>query len=167
MFIPRLVESDEMLQDDDAESVFDKEFHDLVVKEFKQQREAMPDAGVLEIPKDFVFPETFTAWRQYCMTHEPSMELVSNMDHSLTIKLLMYCARWLAPKTPKQISQWIYAILCRVSDVLEASDVSVLRDLGKRAKTLDLREELEETTRFTCKLVIHVVAGGFGQRDLL
>lgn len=167
MFIPRAPLDEDLAKEETPEQAIDHELHVLVMDEFKQQREALPEPGVLPIPDDFVFPETFTSWRQYCVTHEPSVELVSNLDQKLAIKLLMYSTRWLAPKTPKEISQWIYCVLCRVCDPLEAGDVAVLRDLGKRAKQLAQREQLPQVTRFTCQLVLHIVAGAFGQRDLL
>lgn len=101
------------------------------------------------------------------MTHDPTVELVSNMDHELTIKLLIYSTKWLSPRIPQRLSQWMYAIMTRVSEPLEASDVSVLRDLAKRAKTLSNRDQLDDTTLFTLQFVITIVGAVFGQRDLL
>lgn len=166
MFLPR-----EEVERVEIEKVrtepIDGEFHSLAMQEFTQMREQLPEAGVMEIPPGFVFPETFTAWRQYCMTHEPEIALVSNLDQALTIKLLVYFSKWLAPKTPVRLSQWLFSVLTRVLTPLTASDVSVLRELAKRASQLAKRDELSETTSFTCQLVLHIVGDAFGQRDLL
>lgn len=170
MFVPRSTpdESTEAPEEPVTEQQNDVDsFHSAVVEEFTLQRDQLPEAGTLDIPSGFIFPLTFTSWRQYMMTHDPTVELVSNMDHELTIKLLIYSTKWLSPRIPQRLSQWMYAIMTRVSEPLEASDVSVLRDLAKRAKTLTHRDQLDDTTLFTLQFVINIVGGVFGQRDLL
>lgn len=170
MFVPRSTpdESTEAQRELVTEQQNDVDsFHSAVVEEFRLQRDQLPEAGTLDIPSGFIFPLTFTSWRQYMMTHDPTVELVSNMDHELTIKLLIYSTKWLSPRIPQRLSQWMYAIMTRVSEPLEASDVSVLRDLAKRAKTLTHRDQLDDTTLFTLQFVITIVGAVFGQRDLL
>lgn len=174
MFVPRDIDYDESEEQvTEQQTPIDRapfrdlsSFKDIVLEEFTKQRDNLPEPGTLPIPDDFIFPESFTAWRAYVMSHEPSLHLVSNLDKELTLRLVVYSTRWLAASTPAQISNWIYSLLVRVPEVMDHSDVSVVRELGVRAKKFHDRDELPQDTRILCATILCIVGDFFNQRDL-
>lgn len=180
MFIAQQISYDDDDDDDEVESKANmgkesivtksneqKEYELSVLQMFKSQREALPEAGELDIPSDFIFPENFTEWRRFVMQNQPTVSLMSNFDHELTVRLIIYCTRWLNNNIPDQISSWIFALLVKLDDVLESGDSATVRELGVRAKKINSKGEVVgETTRATNDFIILIVSRFFGQRDL-
>lgn len=138
-----------------------------ILEKFQKERESLPQAGELDIPSNFVFPENFTEWRRFVMQNQPTVSLISNFDHELTVRLIIYCTRWLNNNIPEQISTWIFALLVKLNDVLESSDSATVRELAQRAKKINAKGDVvSETTRATNDFVIIIVSRFFGQRDL-
>lgn len=177
MFVSRQISYDdeeEALETEKTESVSpEKKSEELIayqndiIEKFKAQRASLPENGELDIPSDFIFPENFTEWRRFVMTNQPVVSLISNFDHELTMRLIIYCTRWLNNNIPEQISTWIFALLVKLDDILESSDAATVRDLAVRAKKINAKGDVVgETTRATNDFIILIVSMFFGQRDL-
>ncbi|KDQ64309.1 hypothetical protein JAAARDRAFT_118826 [Jaapia argillacea MUCL 33604] len=126
---------------------------------------------------------------------EPVPQLLSPIDHSLAIHLLMYFTNWMnhylrhsedtANRLTDVHARWIFALLTRIEDDLCADDMSLLRNLA-RACTGLVKEHVwkksllasagvgQEETRTSeplmgersCWMIIAAIVGVWGQRDL-
>ncbi|CCH45985.1 Survival of motor neuron protein-interacting protein [Wickerhamomyces ciferrii] len=145
-----------------------EEYKTTVLNQYLEQRSKLPEPGTLEIPSSFIFPENFTEWRSYFIQNPPTKAIISNIDHELNLKLIIYSSKWLNNNTPEKISQWIYALLVRLSDVLLSNEMSNLRELGQRAKKINLKGDdiVSELSRATNDFIILIISRFFGQRDL-
>lgn len=114
-------------------------------------------------------PQTAVAWRKLVFQNTPpTVDLLFNsVDHSTTIKLLIYCTHWLSINIPENLSKWIYMLFLRLENILDHSEVSIVRDLAKKAIKLREKENLTSISKYTMDMVISVVGIYYRQRDLL
>ncbi|KAH3677009.1 hypothetical protein WICMUC_001915 [Wickerhamomyces mucosus] len=145
----------------------EKKFYNDIITEFKSQRNLILEVEELQVPSDFIYPTNFTEWRKYIMDNDPILPIITNFDHELTIRLVIYCTKWLTNKTPDQVSKWIYALLIKLNDLLEISDQATLRDLALKAKKLhDKDSEKTGISQITIRFVLIIISRFFGQKDL-
>lgn len=116
-------------------------------------------------------PQTANEWRKFILENDlPSLDFFySLLDHSTAFKLVVYCTKWLNISTSEHLSKWIWYLFVRIDNTLDPNEISVLRDLGKKACKLLLKvtDETNEITQFTISMIITVVANYYGQKDLL
>jgi hypothetical protein len=148
----------------------DKTQLDAIITDFNTERSSYPEIGSLPVPGSFTqnpTPANFTEWYKYILHNDASIDLISNFDQELTVKLLIYATKWIKNKsTHGNIAQWIHALLLRLPPLLESQDVAVIRALGLRAKKTWCKGEGDEVTKACCLFVIAVVSRVYGQRDL-
>ncbi|KAJ3271870.1 hypothetical protein HDV01_006155 [Terramyces sp. JEL0728] len=105
-------------------------------------------------------------WKKlmYNANKQPSIRAISALDQNRTIKLLECHYQWYS-NYQKNMDQWIYALLLRCDNLLEAGDIHTLRRLC--AKIKERRFGLEYGNEFIgCTLLIAIIADFFGQKDL-
>ncbi|SCU94268.1 LANO_0E06238g1_1 [Lachancea nothofagi CBS 11611] len=137
-------------------------------------------------------PQNFNAWHYFITRTEPTQNLMLRMSADQIFRLASYLIQWLGDipkgKHAEKLSQWTLYVLLNLENHLPAQEVSVLRDLGKKARQLKLKgiettpkEEpfyLQVPSDFSSPqtrieplsaidLTIVVVAVEYGQRDLV
>mgnify|MGYP002378942995 CR=1 FL=1 len=122
------------------------------------------------IDESVVVPETANEWRKLVMeTEPPSIGFFYALDHSTVFKLVIYFSKWLSVSTNENLSRWIWLCFVRIDNLLDASEVSLLRDLAKKAvKLIDKVHVFENAiASYTIAMVILVVGLYYGQKDML
>jgi survival of motor neuron protein-interacting protein 1 len=117
-----------------------------------------------------IIPETANEWRKLVMeTMPPSIGFFYALDHSTVFKLVIYFTKWLSVSTNENLSRWIWLCFVRIDNLLDASEVSLLRDLAKKATRLIDKAHVFENriASYTIAMVILVVGIYYGQRDML
>ncbi|KIK67933.1 hypothetical protein GYMLUDRAFT_154768 [Collybiopsis luxurians FD-317 M1] len=116
----------------------------------------------------------------------PTPLLLGQLDDRMALHLLMYFTYWINqhlskdrqlpfPRLSETQFQWVFALLTRVDDYISADDMNLLRNLTRaciallkvmmheRASQADKDALGDETS---CWMIISVVIGIWGQRDL-
>lgn len=95
------------------------------------------------ITEPSALPKNFNAWHYFVTKTEPSRALLEKMPPEEVFRLASYFVQWLADipkgKNATRLSAWAFYVLLFLQDQLPAQEVSVLRDLGKKARHLKLR----------------------------
>ncbi|KAJ3255096.1 hypothetical protein HK103_006639 [Boothiomyces macroporosus] len=105
-------------------------------------------------------------WKKlmYNSNQSPSIRYLSALDQNRTIKLLECHIQWYA-NYQKNMDQWIYALLLRCDNLLEADDIHTLRKLVQKVR--QRRSRLEFGDEFIgSTLIIAIVSHFYGQKDL-
>ncbi|KAI9293272.1 hypothetical protein K502DRAFT_343286 [Neoconidiobolus thromboides FSU 785] len=166
----------------------DAEWQCNLLTKFKQQKESfhnhLRNFEANEIETDFPLKgkeKSFFTNQTDGKFKTPTPKLLAQLKYPHLIILLRYFANsesfssGLGPELiSSEQSQWLYSLLLRLDDLLEADTVALLRDLARRC--LELRnndltrkfssEVIEEHIKY-CNTIITLVAYHFGQRDLL
>ncbi|SCU84434.1 LADA_0D01662g1_1 [Lachancea dasiensis] len=144
------------------------------------------------ISKPAPLPSNFNSWHYYITTTEPTNALLRTLSPEQVFRLASYLNQWLGDiskgKHVEKLSQWTLFILVYLDGKLPSPEVSVLRDLGKKARSLKLKKtglQSNDDTKFlhvprdmdgpqtliepltALDLVMVVVAFKYGQRDLI
>lgn len=112
-------------------------------------------------------PATSAAWRKLMLETSPTFSFINSLSPSTRFKLVVYSTKWISSNIPACLSKWIWYLFVRIPNTLDANEVSVMRDLGKKAVKLNDVESLSEVTRFSVEMIVLVVGVYYGQRDLL
>ncbi|CUS23864.1 LAQU0S12e01750g1_1 [Lachancea quebecensis] len=95
------------------------------------------------ITEPAALPKNFNAWHYFVTKTDPSCTLLRNMPPEEVFRIASYFVQWLADipkgKNATRLSSWAVYVLVFLQDQLPAQEVSVLRDLGKKARHLKLR----------------------------
>ncbi|GMG40610.1 unnamed protein product [Ambrosiozyma monospora] len=112
-------------------------------------------------------PKTQKEWKQFIFENQPTDELIAQIiEENEVIKLIVYFTKWLNTKVNENFALWIFRIMESIDDVLDGSDLSVIRALGKKAKKQS-GNNLDEINSTIMKRILFVIAGYYGQRDLI
>jgi survival of motor neuron protein-interacting protein 1 len=116
-------------------------------------------------------PHTLSKWRVFMFSadHPPRASLIASLELPLVLRLLGYSQKWLSAKISQEFAAWIYCLLVRLPDVFTADELSVVRELAKKAKLIlsNPRQELDSTTSCILQVIVSVVGGVYGQTDLI
>ncbi|RKP10307.1 survival motor neuron interacting protein 1-domain-containing protein [Thamnocephalis sphaerospora] len=100
--------------------------------------------------------------------HEPDLDLIARLPQRTVLNLLQYHADYLEtrPLTADQ-GVWLFALLLRVDAVMTSEEVAILRDVCRRCRAIRATITCASDARLPIvNIIITVVAGHFGQRDL-
>lgn len=116
-------------------------------------------------------PQAFSKWRQFFLDPQnpPIISLLASFPHALLIKLIGYCHKWVSGNMSPLLARWIFALLARLPDTLTGDEIAVLRDLAKKCVLVrnNPLQSLAQTTTICLDMTVSVVAGYYGQKDLI
>lgn len=116
-------------------------------------------------------PQSAGQWRELVFTTAPSTDFLLLLEHTTVVKLIIYYTKWLLTLMPEKLSKWIFATFVRLDKGLNFAEVSIVRDLGKKARKLLTKahddDALSSTVKYTLAMVLAVVGAYYGQKDLL
>lgn len=143
---------------------------------------------------NMIIPQSASAWRTFILQNlPPSVEFFyAKLDHPTIIKLIIYFTKWLSINTPESLSKWIFIVFLRLDNLLDYTETSIVRDLGKKARKLadkihnneqEERDTEDDTNKdyvenlanrtpssiamYTIDMVLVIVGEYYGQKDLL
>ncbi|SCU93372.1 LAFA_0F16050g1_1 [Lachancea sp. 'fantastica'] len=192
-----LLQSHNVEEDAETESLeIDEEWANSLVAQLKTKRfhniQTIDELKrLISTPKPL--PQNFNSWHNFITRTEPSPALLQRIsDNDCVLRLASYLIQWVGdiPKNKNvgRISQWTLFVLLYLDSNLPAPNVSILRDLGKKARHCKLKTlastdtqsiyhlkvpegfpvpsvEIEPLTAID--LALAVVALEYGQRDLI
>ncbi|CAB4389478.1 unnamed protein product [Rhizophagus irregularis] len=98
----------------------------------------------------------------------PRVSIVSRIDQTTTITLLLYHTKWLSNGITIAQSQWLFALLLRVDKLLTPNQMATLRQLCKKCIQIRQKTDKEDLiTLASLDMIIIIVRKYFGQKDLL
>ncbi|CAI2163165.1 13479_t:CDS:2 [Funneliformis geosporum] len=97
----------------------------------------------------------------------PLVSVVSQMDQITTITLLSYHQKWISNGITIAQSQWLFALLARVDNLLMPNQMAILRQLSEKCIQLRQKVDEEDLIMFaSLNIIITIVRKYFGQKDL-
>lgn len=128
------------------------------------------------------YPKNMNEWRQHLIENNPTPPFIRAISYNNLMNLLQIYPNWISASSPIQLLTWLYALLASLSDLIESNIESQLRKIAIRC--INVYEALEReklqpdlgTTALddgriqrevTLKMVVAVVAGFYGQKDLV
>ncbi|GME91326.1 unnamed protein product [Ambrosiozyma monospora] len=140
----------------------------IFLEEYRNNRERYNDFRNNLTELDAIdLPKTQKEWKQFIFENQPTDELIAQIiEENEVIKLIVYFTKWLNTKVNENFASWIFRILESIDDVLDGSDLSVIRALGKKAKKQS-GNDLDEINSTIMKRILFAIAGYYGQRDLI
>ncbi|VEU19302.1 DEKNAAC100667 [Brettanomyces naardenensis] len=148
--------TDNLLQGDD----FMSEYIERRDK-YAEYRSQLTELNAIELPK------THKEWKYFIFNNEPTYAFVAQiLEESEHIKLIVYFTKWLNTDLNEDFEKWLFLILEAIDKFLDASDLSVLRGLAKKAKK-QTHNELDERNKRIMIQILSIVGKFYGQRDLL
>ena len=183
---------DHNVEKQDSTLEIDEEWAKGILQQLKSSKSQVSSVSDLKdfISKPAPLPKNFNGW-YYCVTKtEPTCALFERMSPELTFKLASYLNQWLGDvskdKKASRITAWILYTFLFLGDQLPAQEVSVLRDLGKKARQMKLNcsdsaDALPKIVQpsdmsfykdppqplSAIDLILVLVAFKYGQRDLV
>lgn len=114
-------------------------------------------------------PNNFTNWRAFMINNEPNNSLLFTLNKSEVLRLVVYLKKLLNDKSVKGcMSQWIIGLFFRLPEILDYSDIFILRDLAKKLVLNRILKKLVTTeTTMISEMVIVIICSIYGQKDLL
>lgn len=128
-------------------------------KEYEDFRNNLHELDALELPK------TAKEWKKFIWEVSCEKEYVAQIiEEDEHIKLIVYLGKWLGITIDENYEQWIFSILAAIEEVLTSSEISVLRQLSKKA-----RRQLEQTGDETGvhARILSIIGVFYKQRDLI
>lgn len=134
---------------------------------------------------------TFTEWKKYLVptsTTLPTPSLLSSLTIKTLYDLLSYVDRCLLSQrtVSEPFSKWVYALLARCPEVVEAHHVALLREIAKKCIRISRRSKAKSQAKENGKesvteqekglrpemcmfieTTVAIVAGCYGQSDLV
>lgn len=145
-------------------------FAKLVVSKLVQLKFNQADAGDFDL-NGFCIPVPREAkeLRKYIYDNPPPplAWFYQGIDRQQVFQLVVLFTKWLCSTTEASLSRWIWTIFVRIDREMDANELLVIRDLGKKAARLLTKVDSNNTVRFTLDMIVAVVAYYYGQRDLL
>lgn len=115
-------------------------------------------------------PETSGQWRKYMTENPPpSYEIIRNIEHVTTIRLIANLTSWLSTKVNDNLSLWIYTLFLRIDNVLDYNDCAVIRGLGKKALRLLTVSDSSKNTpiaQYTFQFILLIMYHYYHQKDI-
>lgn len=132
---------------------------------FQVQTESERDLDGIDIP----VPHNPKQWRQFVFENQPPplAWFVLVVDRPTIFKLLNYFTKWLCSSSDDNLSLWIWTVFVRIDREMDANEVAVIRDLGKKARKLVEKVEADNPVKYTLEMVVAVVAYYYGQKDIV
>ncbi|ODV86467.1 hypothetical protein CANARDRAFT_6936 [[Candida] arabinofermentans NRRL YB-2248] len=152
----------------EPKAVLTKEEIDLLLTKYQDQRSVYQNyrMGITELDA-IDLPTTQKAWKFFIFNNEPSLDLVAQIfEEKEHIKLIIYFTKWLNIDVNIHFEQWLMQIMAGLEDLLDNSDISIVRSLGKKAKK-QLTNELNSRNENIMKMILVITGRFYGQRDLL
>lgn len=122
-------------------------------------------------------PQSAGAWRSlvFSQSPPPMSFFNSTLEHTTIIKLIVYYTKWLLVSMPVTLTEWIFVTFVRLDNGLDHTELSLVRDLGRKArklrtKFLEGKSEglnIPAVAEETVDMILAVVGVYYGQRDLL
>lgn len=122
-------------------------------------------------------PQSATQWRALVFTLGPPAQefFHTQLEHPTVIKLIVYYTKWLLVSMPTTLAEWIFATFVRLDSGLDYTELSLVRDLGLKARKLRAKFiagkqdglSVPEVAQDTVDMILAVVGTYYGQRDLL
>lgn len=148
----------------------DSKWQNEFLLKFEMAKREIEEMKPTDLPEGIELPLTFSKWKLFINKSGTPIDLplLLSFDHALLIRLLGYSRKWVSANMSEQLGKWIYSILVRIPTVLDADDISVLRDLARkcistRRQTL---HDLSPTVKYILDSTILIVAKYYGQHDL-
>ncbi|KAH3671957.1 hypothetical protein OGAPHI_000143 [Ogataea philodendri] len=130
-------------------------------KEYEEYRSTLTDIDAIELP------QTQKEWKYVVFNNEPTFDIMAQLiEEDEIIKLAVYFTKWLNRDVNPSFENWIFHLLYAIDDVLNASDVSVLRALAKKALK-QAEGQLDERNQLIMDKIVTIVGSFYGQKDLL
>ncbi|SGZ47347.1 CIC11C00000003383 [Sungouiella intermedia] len=155
----------------DIEDDADLDVHDLNVNVDVEVEE--PD----DLEPQMEVPQSAAAWRSLVFSQSPPPTSFFNtrLEHTTIIKLIVYYTKWLLVSMPATLMEWIFVTFVRLDNGLDHTEMSLVRDLGRKArklrtKFLEGKSEglsIPAVAEETVDMILAVVGVYYGQRDLL
>lgn len=120
-------------------------------------------------PIDLPDIEEVDEWKQYCLTNQPLLKIITSIRMRDIEILLEYLEAWLKEETNESkswITLWTYACLSCLFTPLEPNSCSVLREIAKTCRNLRGDDTIENETNISYSLLICLIATYFRQLDL-
>lgn len=122
-------------------------------------------------------PQSAGQWRSLVFSQSPPpMEFfTSSLQHATIIKLIVYYTKWLLVSMPATLAEWIFMTFVRLDNGLDHTELSLVRDLGRKARKLRAKfaegkkegVSIPNIAEDTVDMILAVVGTYYGQRDLL
>lgn len=123
-----------------------------------------------ETVSTFVLPQLALKWRELVFGLPPPDQAVfaQCLEHTTVIKLIFYYTRWLLPKLPPSLGEWMFRTFVRLHSGVDHREQGIIRELGVKAKKVkaqapDAPQHLLEML----DMVLVVVGDYYSQKDLL
>lgn len=108
-------------------------------------------------------PQTAREWKKFIWEVSCQREYIAQIvEEGLHMKLLVYFTKWMWLKMDSNFTEWLLGILSAVDNPLSSSDLSVVRQLGKKAAR-QLAHGSEEAIHLR---VVAIVSLFFKQKDI-
>lgn len=132
--------------------------------EFRQHRDVYGAYRAQLAELDAIeLPQTAKQWKSFVWEVSCEREYVAQIvEEGQDRRLLVYLTKWLSLNVDDNYEKWLFALLAAFDEVLTAADVSLLRQLGKKA-----RKQLQHQPGPVYERVLAIVGGFYKQKDLL
>ncbi|CEP63853.1 Brr1p LALA0_S09e03972g [Lachancea lanzarotensis] len=192
-----LLQSHSVEEDAESEALeIDEEWASTLIAQLNTKRfhniQTIDDLKrLISTPKPL--PQNFNSWHNFITRTEPTPALLQRMkNNDCVLRVASYLIQWVGDipknKNVDKISQWTLFVLLYLENNLPAPDVSILRDLGKKARQCKLKTLTSTATLSSyhlgvpvgfCEpsakiepltaidLALAVIALEYGQRDLI
>jgi survival of motor neuron protein-interacting protein 1 len=128
-------------------------------EEYEEFRSNLHELDAIELPK------TAKEWKKFIWEVSCEKEYIAQIiEEAEQVKLLVYLGKWLGLKVDDNYELWMFNVLAAIEEVVSSSEISVLRQMGKKA-----RRQLEQTDYEdgVHARVLAIIGLFFKQRDLL
>lgn len=162
---PESTESKDTKDNDDEFIIPMSDLEDFVYQykaqreEYKDFRSSLHELDAIELPK------TAKEWKKFIWEVSCEKEYIAQIiEEEEHIKLLVYLGKWLGIMIDENYEEWIFGVLSAIEEVLTSSEISVLRQLGKKA-----RRQFEQTgdKAGVHSRILSIVGIFYKQRDLV
>lgn len=126
--------------------------------EYSEYRMSITELDAIELPK------TAKEWKKFIWEISCEREYVAQIiEEEEEIKLIVYFTKWMGTNLEENYIEWVMGILSAIEEFHDSKELSVIRQLGKRA----LRQLLANPDSVFFQKIVVIVGDFFKQRDLL
>ncbi|AOA62812.1 Hypothetical protein PP7435_CHR2-1263 [Komagataella phaffii CBS 7435] len=142
-------------------------WHHDYTEYFKARQEKLSILGKeIEGDEKFIEPSSAQLWKKYVFETTPDDRLIVAIPFDVKFKMIIYFTRWLNKTLNANLIKWIEITLESLPELLEGTEISLLRNLAKKA--IKLRgNDLDSTSLSVMDEIISIVGDVYHQRDLL
>lgn len=117
-----------------------KKWHEYTMKQYKISRSVFTSSCASQSPSltRSELPSSLSSWREFIQSpeHPPSMKTLSILEQEDVFRLFKYYQRWITGSMSLEMSNWLYALLVRVADIVPAHEISILRQLCQKCMSV-------------------------------